>query len=128
MAMTATSYSLSEAVERYEVSSTLAFRLRVGEIPGRKVRGPRNQAWRVEPSDLEAAGYLPRESSDTFGAEDKLLRRTSVVPSDRCRRGLRNSNGAVSSRRRSSKGCRTSDATVPDLAELDELVRATTSC
>jgi hypothetical protein len=54
--------TLREAVKRYSVShGTLALRLRVGEIPSRRVRGPRGPEWRVTTTDLEAAGYQPRD-------------------------------------------------------------------
>jgi hypothetical protein len=50
------------AAERYDlVAQTLVLKLRLGEIPGYKVRGPRGREWRVSTAALEAYGYRPRE-------------------------------------------------------------------
>ena len=56
------SMSISEAARRYKVSQrTLQGRIRLGEIPGHKVRGPHGIEWRVEAADMEAFGYRPSE-------------------------------------------------------------------
>ena len=51
-----------EAAQRYELAAqTLVSRLRVGAVPGYKVRGPRGREWRVSTRVLEGNGYLPRQ-------------------------------------------------------------------
>jgi hypothetical protein len=53
--------SLQEATQLYEVSlRTLRNRVRCGEIPAYKTRGPWGQEWRVNGRTLEAAEYARR--------------------------------------------------------------------
>lgn len=55
--------SVREAVRLYELSrKTLEYRLRTGEIPASKIRGPRGYEWRVAPEALENFGYKPRSA------------------------------------------------------------------
>ncbi len=66
-----TDYSLSEAAELYELSiRTLGNRLRNGEIPGCKTRGPWGDQWRVTSQALEAFGYQRRQAPQPAVDED----------------------------------------------------------
>ena len=52
------SLSITDAAQRYGISrSTLDARIRQGQIPAHKVRGPHGREWRVTPADLEEFGY-----------------------------------------------------------------------
>ncbi len=54
--------SLEEAAAHYQVSKrTLLRALSFGELDAHKARGIRGQEWRVTPTALTRAGYVPRE-------------------------------------------------------------------
>lgn len=60
-----------EAAQRYEVAAqTLVSKLRVGALPGYKVRGPRGREWRVSTATLEGHGYVPRQAGPERQAPD----------------------------------------------------------
>ena len=87
--------SIPQAVERYQVSaSMLAFRLRIGEIPGEKVAGARNKEWRVAAADLEAAGYPSRWSEVEMSPRNvnKALRSLHVALNEQQRRCAEQAN------------------------------------
>lgn len=55
--------SIRQAVQYYQLSrGSLEQRLRIGEIKARKVRGSRSMEWRVRVGELQACGYVQRES------------------------------------------------------------------
>ncbi len=57
--------SLDDAAAQYCVSKrTLLRALSFGELDAHKARGIRGQEWRVTPSALTQAGYVPRTPSD----------------------------------------------------------------
>lgn len=68
-----------EAAERYELApQTLVSRLRLGAVPGYKVRGPRGREWRVSTRALETHGYLPRQPRPVDQVPDVAALEASV--------------------------------------------------
>lgn len=74
LATLAADVSLRDAAHLYTVStSTLARRLRLGELRGYKVRGPWGHEWRVDRDELEATGYGRRPAPELGTTADPRL-------------------------------------------------------
>lgn len=66
--------SLRDAADLFGVSPrTLARRLRLGELPGYKVRGPWGHEWRVSRESLDAYGYRRRPAPVPAATGDPRL-------------------------------------------------------